>query len=110
MSDPQQAPLSLSERSVALWTEVTLDYELDGAQLALLEEACRSLDRADEARAIVDEAGATFLDRFDQPKVHPAVGVERDQRGLFARLIRELGLNPLTIDTRPPSIPHRFDD
>ena len=96
-----RAPEGLQSRSQRLWSAVNKDFELAPHELALLEEALRALDRADQARTIVDEFGPVTVDRFGQARVHPAVGVERDARGLFVRCLRELGLDAATIDPRP---------
>ncbi len=103
-------PKGMTPRSRRLWVSVVGDFDLDESGLALLEEACRSLDRAEEARAIVDSEGSFFSDRWGQPKSHPGLIVERDQRGLFSRLLRELGLDPSAVESRPPRIPGRYDD
>lgn len=105
------APRGLSNRARGLWKQILSDYELTGHELALLEEALRSLDRADQARHEVDRDGLTFRDRFGQLRPHPALGIERDLRGLFARTLRELGLDPASLAdaTRPPRIPGRYD-
>ena len=58
--DLPAAPTGFSGRATAVWDRVVGDYDLDAGQLALLEEACRSLIRADEARAIVDTEGLTY--------------------------------------------------
>jgi P27 family predicted phage terminase small subunit len=96
-----RAPEGLKSRSQRLWGAVNKDFELAPHELALLEEACRALDRADQARELVDEKGPVVSDRFGQLRAHPALAIERDMRGLFVRCLRELGLDPSTIDTRP---------
>ena len=109
--DLPPAPHGLSPRTAGIWAAITTDYELDAGQLALLEEALRSLVRADQARVIVETEGPVVWDRFKQPRPHPAVGIEKDARGLFARLFREIGLDSSALpDSRPPSIPQRYDD
>jgi hypothetical protein len=87
------------------------DFELDAGQLTLLGEALRSLDRADQARVIVDTEGAVVWDRCKTPKAHPMIAVERDSRTLSTRLFRELVVDPRALpESRPPTIPGRFDD
>ncbi len=102
-------PTDLGPAGKRFFRTVTRDFELEGHALRLLEEACRSLDRAEEARAAVEADGAYLKDRFGQVKAHPGIAVERDHRGLFARLVRELGL-PLdgAPDTRPPLLKGRY--
>lgn len=62
------------------------------------------MDMAPRAHGIgASKRKRACLDRFDQPKVHPAA-VERDERDRFALLIGELRLNPSTLDRWPPWI------
>jgi phage terminase small subunit len=104
-------PRGLTERSNALWRGILADYDLTPPECAVLEEALRLLDRASEARAVVDRDGPVFLDRWSRPKVHPMLAVERDMRALFIRNLRELGLDPRALpNSRPPAIPGRDDD
>jgi len=52
-------PEGLSERSCALWASVVPSRAVSAARLAMVEEALRFLDRADEARRLLDAAGLT---------------------------------------------------
>jgi P27 family predicted phage terminase small subunit len=99
------APKHLSPTTRAWWREVCETFSLEGHHLKLLTLACEALDRALEARAIIDRDGAFYKNRFGEPRAHPAVGVERDARLAFARLLRELALDVATPDeSRPPRI------
>jgi phage terminase small subunit len=82
---------------------VMADFSLEAHHERLLTLACEALDRAVEAREALADHGTYYRDRFDQPRAHPAVAVERDARLAFARLVRELDLDgePLP-DQRPP--------
>jgi len=109
MADPTRlprAPQGLSGRSQSLWRATNRDYVLAQHELALLAEALKSLDRAEQARGMVDVEGITVLGRSG-PRAHPAVAVERDARTLAARLFRELSLDPAALDPRPPRVPTR---
>jgi P27 family predicted phage terminase small subunit len=99
------APRRLSRASRSWWRTIVGDFELEPHHLRLLEAACRSWDRMTEAGAILRDEGIVVQDRYGSPKAHPAVGVERDARIAFARLLRELDL-----DGEPgpdPRIPRR---
>ena len=74
---------------------MTADYELgDAAGLALLRAACEAFQRAQEARKLIDRDGAVIIDRFGQPKPHPAVNIERDSRAQLIATLRALKLEP----------------
>ena len=91
-------PQHLQDEGCAFWQAILSDYDLDeGHHLKLLELACESLDRIAQARRHLRKHGCFFLDRFKQLKENPSGKVERDNKVLFARLMRELGL-----DLEPP--------
>ena len=103
--DPQ-APVFLAEAGRTFWTRVLREFELDGPSLELLALACKQADRAAEARAILAAQPLTYRDRFDAPKEHPAVAIERNATIAFARLVRELALDvEPPADSRPPRRP-----
>ena len=92
--------LSLSSRK---WFEsVIANYELDAHHIRLLQAAAESWDDAQNARAIVKKDGMTVVDRYDQVKPHPMIDVARQSRVVFARLVRELGLDVALPESRPP--------
>ena len=102
MKTPQH--LSASTRH---WFEsVCKSYELEPHHLKLLTLAAEAWDRTQQARTIIDSEGITFLDRFDQPKARPEIGIERDSRLAFARLVRELDLDTEATPeaSRPPQL------
>ncbi|MGH9322913.1 MAG: P27 family phage terminase small subunit [Vicinamibacteria bacterium] len=106
MTTAAKTPSKLSAASAAWYRTIVSGWELDVHHLRLLERAARAWDRIEEARTILDRDGLVILDRFDQPKEHPAAKAERDYSILFARLVRELGLDdtPSPDETRPPRI------
>ncbi len=104
-TDPQ-APVFLGESGRVFWACVVGEFDLDSAALQLLAVACKQLDRIAEARAILAAQPVTYLDRFDQPREHPAVAIERNASVVFARLVRELALDvEPPADSRPPRRP-----
>ena len=89
------------------WQDVVDEWDLDEHHIRLLTLAAEAWDRCVEAREILAREGLTYLDRFDQPKPRPEVGIERDSRLAFARLLRELDLDaepPKESSSRPPGI------
>jgi phage terminase small subunit len=105
-SGRQAPPDHLSKPAQRWWSSVLSDYSLDPHHVHLLTLAAESFDRCVEARQALAEHGATFTDRFGQPKARPEVAIERDSRIAFARLVRELDLDgePLP-DPRLPRRP-----
>lgn len=100
-------PKHLTKASRDWWRMVVAEFELDEHHRKLLQLAAECWDRSEEAREILKTEGITCLDRFEQPKPHPAVAIERDAKTLFARLLRELALDvdEPTETPRPPRAP-----
>lgn len=95
-------PAHLGRDGRRLWRRVIAEYLVeDPHAVELLRLAAEALDRAAQARTVVDAEGMTIEGRFG-PKTHPAVGIERDSALRAARLLRELGLLD-TPESRPPS-------
>ena len=76
------------------WVENVLDeYALEPHHARLLLLAAESWDRCMDARKTIEKEGSVFRNRHDEPRVHPAIGVERDSRLAFVRIVRELALD-----------------
>lgn len=95
---PLKPPNGL-KKSKLLWKEITDQYvDFDPHHLRLLQLVCETWDKIIEAREELKKEGSFFVDRYGQPKEHPAADSERKNKALFMRLVRELGL-----DIAPPS-------
>jgi hypothetical protein len=97
---PEQAPKpprSLRARGKALWTVVTTQFELEPYQLETLRLAAEALDRIEDARAVIQQHGIVITGRFGL-KGNPACEIEKNNKTLYARLMREIGLDAL-VDT-----------
>jgi hypothetical protein len=82
-----QPPVGLSERSTALWQAVVTACARSLAQLALIEQALRALDRADQARQRLGNEGLHFCTEIDETgQRHRLARVERESRELFVSL------------------------
>lgn len=99
-------PPHLSPSMKRWWTDLNRTFVFEPHQLKLLRVACEAYDRAQQARTILAKKGLTFTDRFGSPKPRPEVGIERDARISFARLVRELALSEPPPDSaeRPPRV------
>jgi len=85
-----EAPAHLKE-SAELWEQIAQGWELDPAGLAILELACIQLDRAADARRVVDEQGQFTPGRYGI-KQNPAVIVEQRATAAAAALLKQLQL------------------
>jgi P27 family predicted phage terminase small subunit len=94
-------PDHLSDRCKALWASVLHDWLLEDHAVELLRLALEALDRAEEARRIVDAEGPVVYSSTGRPAKHPAVTIVNDCSVVAARLFRELGLD-LPNESRPP--------
>ena len=85
--------------------EIMSNYELESQHIRLLILAGESWDRAMQARKAIEVSGMIYLDKAGQPKPRPETIIERDQKILFARLMRELSLDNETLpDSRLPHL------
>jgi phage terminase small subunit len=101
------APPKHLEKSTRAWfSGVVEGYELEPHHIRLLTLAGEAWDRCGQARTALQKFGLTYSDRFGCPRSRPEIGVERDSRLAFARLLRELDLNvtPPADPKRPPSL------
>ncbi|MBA7493145.1 hypothetical protein ES702_03700 [subsurface metagenome] len=90
-----KAPKHLSKSSRDFFNKVSKKFELKDHHIKILnlKLACECLDRIEEARLQIEKDGAYHTDRFGQPKSHPALQIEKDNKIIFDRLIRELNLD-----------------
>ena len=84
-------------------------FELEGHHRRLLTLAAEHWDRAAAARLAIADHGLTYVDRFGSPRERPEVKTARDSSIAFARLLRELRLDPnqLAEDQRVPRLVER---
>jgi len=101
MTAPKWPPPHLCPETRAWCSDVDRDYELEPHHRRLLTLAAEAWDRASEARETIAKEGAYYVDRFGSPKPHPALGIERDSRLGFARLVKQLELDAAEPLRRP---------
>lgn len=87
-------PSHLGAQSRA-WAESVLSdaEEPSHTDIKLVVLAAEALDRAATARRQLQREGIVYRDRFNAPRAHPAVAVERDARSAFTRIVAQLGLD-----------------
>jgi len=96
--DPSRPPKHLGEAGANLWRGLVSEYGIaDAGGLKLVETACTCADRLAAAQDALARDGVFITDRYGQPKLHPAAGLEKDARaGLLAALKGlNLDLEPL---------------
>lgn len=88
-------PRHLSTHSRTLWRDIRRSHDVDDPHSrALLTLALEALDRAAEARRLIELDGAVVKDRFGQYRSHPACSIERDARAAVLAAFRALRLAP----------------
>ena len=99
-----KAPVHLAKETARWWQSVVQDWNLEAHHIRLLTAAAEAWDRCQQARKRLAKQGLTFTDRFDQPRSRPEIGIERDSRIAFVRILRELDLDvdPPRETGRPP--------
>jgi phage terminase small subunit len=97
-------PAGLNKAWQAWWTSILTHWELLPHGLEILKQACQAGQLAQDAWDQVQREGLTVLDRFEQSKEHPGCAIWRHNSGLFARLVRELGLSEVPEPPRPPEL------
>jgi phage terminase small subunit len=96
-------PAHLGRDAAAWWQKTQIDFDLEDHHVLILTQAAGCLDRLTECRNVLAVEGLTTVDRFEQVKPHPLVTVELAQKALFARLVRELGLDIQDVATPRPA-------
>lgn len=87
-----RTPAGLGSRGGKFWRETVAEFDLSGAELHILQEACRTLDDLDRLAGMVETYGATVLGSQGQPVVNPALTEARGQRMALHRLVSALAL------------------
>jgi hypothetical protein len=86
-------PAQLEAYGGALWRQVMAEYDVaDVGGRAMLEQACRALDRAERARAQINRDGEVVATKSG-PREHPLLKSELSNRAFVVRTLSRLGLN-----------------
>ena len=104
----EKSELAHLDPSTAAWVqEIFSEFELERHKVKILIQAGGTLDRINAAREVIDREGAFYTDKEGRPRKHPALDAERNDRVVFARLLRELNLSEEAPDPRPPALRYR---
>jgi P27 family predicted phage terminase small subunit len=95
-----QPPKFLKAESRAWWLSIVQTYELEDHHIRLLTLAAGAWDRAEQARLALLKKGITYDDHNGNPRQRPEIMIERDARILFARLVKQLGLDDAEVPSR----------
>jgi phage terminase small subunit len=95
-------PKHLSTESKKMWKVIIEDYQInDMAGLRILRVALEAFDRAQKCRTSIDKIGLLIRDKFNQPKPHPLLPIERDNRAAFLAGLKALNLDLEPLRDRP---------
>jgi P27 family predicted phage terminase small subunit len=106
-SKPPAPPAHLSAEAKDWWKSVTSEYLLEAHHLKLLQAGAEAWDRCQMARRALAKHGLTYVDERGMVRSRPEIGIERDSRLAFVRIVRELDLDsePAREErSRPPSL------
>lgn len=93
-----RTPEVLGAAGARLWEETLATYEMAEHELAILQEACYTLDLVQTMRRRVKKDGVVSSGSMGQDVVHPLIGEMRQQRGLFSQLMNGLKLPDVVPD------------
>ena len=94
MKKPPPPPKGLGYEARTLWKRVLLDWEIDAQSAAVLTEACRALDRVNQAREILKAEGLVVTTPTTGARhEHPAVRIESQSRAQFLQSWKLLGFD-----------------
>ncbi len=97
-----QTPKGIKGVGKRFWKKVLSEYELiDAHDRERLKMACKCLDDLAEIEARVEADGRFTVNRYGSVVPHPGLKEIKDNRMLFTKIIREMGLD-LATESRPP--------
>ena len=86
-------PRPLGIHGQQLWAAIQHDFDIqDIASLELLCLACQALDRVESLRETIDRDGNVIRSANGEPKPHPALKDELNNRVFVRQTLRALGL------------------
>jgi len=82
-----------SKSSRDFFNKISNEFELEDHNEKILILACECLDVIEEGRLKIEKEGAFYTNRFGEPRTHPAIKVIDNNKIIFLRLIKQLGLD-----------------
>jgi hypothetical protein len=79
---------------MAWWRTVAAEHQLEAHHYLLMESAANAWDLAEAARLEIAKEGMSYLNKEGEPRPRPECAVLRDSRIAFARIVKELDLDP----------------
>lgn len=102
---PTSAPRTLGKSGAALWNSIQDEYRIsDSGGLALLQQLCLAIDRADECAETIDRDGPMIRTK-NGLRDHPLLKLELASRAFAVKSLLRLGLDitpPRNSPGRPP--------
>jgi P27 family predicted phage terminase small subunit len=86
-------PKGLGKHGQSLWKATMKGAKASEHDLALLETACRLLDRIHSCRGRLATEGLTVTGRYGQIVAHPLIEIERGAMAEFRACLKLLGLH-----------------
>lgn len=86
------APDGLGEAGRSLWQQVLGDFELAPGELALLVQACHTVDELDAISAALAAGPAVVVGSTGQPKASPLFAEARAHRLVLGKLLEQMAL------------------
>lgn len=87
-----EPPEGLADAGRALWLEVLAVFELAPAELALLAQACRTVDEVEAISAAIADGPVVVPGSTGQPRVSGLFAEARAHRLVLGKLLEQLAL------------------
>ena len=94
MSKANEQLKALSPEARRLHQRLTKEWSItDAAGELTMLVACQALDRLRQAQSIIAKEGVISMDRFNQPKPHPATQIEKEARAGLLMALKHMNLD-----------------
>lgn len=88
----QPPPRGLGDAGKKLWNRIASQWEVDGREYLLLDQAARTADLIVELERLLESDGPVTVGSAGQPKLNSVIGELRAQRAILERLLQGLSL------------------